>query len=178
MSHDEPHVRIDGRTLTCRDIVRVARSGASVRLDETARERAQDAWELVENLTATRQVYGRTTGVGANRQEEVDGEAALGHGLRLLRSHAGGVGPLLPDDQVRATLVVRLNQLAAGGSGVQPRVLDALEQAIRRRCAARGASLRRDRHRRPDRPRRDRAHARRRAPVGDGRGAARAARHR
>lgn len=130
MPHDEPRVRIDGRTLTCRDIVRVARRGTSVRLDETARNRARDAWELVENLTATRQVYGRTTGVGANRQEEVDAEAALGHGLRLLRSHAGGVGPLMPDDQLRATLVVRLNQLAAGGSGVQPHVLDALEQAI------------------------------------------------
>lgn len=131
MSHGEPPVRIDGRTLTCRDIVRVARSGASVRLDETARNRAQDAWELAESLTTTRQVYGRTTGVGANRQEEVDSEAAHGHGLRLLRSHAGGVGPLLPADQVRATLVVRLNQLAAGGSGVQPHVLDAVEQAIR-----------------------------------------------
>ena len=132
MSHGEPPVRIDGKTLTCGDIVRVARSGASVRLDETARDRAQDAWELVEKLTATRQVYGRTTGVGANRQEEVDGEAALGHGVRLLRSHAGGVGPLLPADHVRATLVIRLNQLAAGGSGVHPNVLDALEQAIQR----------------------------------------------
>jgi len=85
----------------------------------------------VEDIAARRQVYGRTTGVGANRQEEVGGEAALGHGLRLLRSHAGGVGPLLPADQVRATLVIRLNQLAAGGSGVHPRVLDALEHAIR-----------------------------------------------
>lgn len=130
MSQGEPPVRIDGRTLTCRDIVRVARSGVSVSLDEAARNRAQDAWELVENLTAARPVYGRTTGVGANRDEEVGAEAALGHGVRLLRSHAGGVGPLLPADHVRATLVVRLNQLAAGGSGVHPRVLDALEQAI------------------------------------------------
>ncbi|TGN64189.1 aromatic amino acid lyase [Nocardioides eburneiflavus] len=130
MSHGEAPIRIDGRTLTCEDIVLVAR-GASVRLDATARKRAQDAWELAEDITATRQVYGRTTGVGANRQEEVDGDAVLGHGLRLLRSHAGGVGPLLPDDQVRAALLVRLNQLAAGGAGTHPRVLDALEQAIR-----------------------------------------------
>jgi histidine ammonia-lyase len=131
MSHGEAHVHIDGRTLTCGDVVRVARSRTPVRLDATARKRAQDAWDLVEELTAKRQVYGRTTGVGANRQEEVAGDEALGHGLRLLRSHAGGAGPLLPDDHVRATLVVRLNQLAAGGSGTHPRVLDALERAIR-----------------------------------------------
>lgn len=130
MSHGETHVRIDGRTLTCADVVRVARGNVAVTLDESARTRAEDAWELVEGITARRPVYGRTTGVGANREAEVGGEAALGHGLRLLRSHAGGVGPLLPADQVRATLVVRLNQLAAGGAGVQPRVLDALEQAI------------------------------------------------
>ena len=131
MPQGEAHVRIDGRTLSCGDVVRVARRGVPVVLDGTARKRAQDAWELVDDITARRQVYGRTTGVGANRQEEVGGEAALGHGLRLLRSHSGGVGPSLPDDQVRATLVVRLNQLAAGGSGVHPRLLDALEQTIR-----------------------------------------------
>jgi len=130
MSHSEVRVLVDGRTLTCGDIVRVARSGAPVRLDATARKRAQYAWELAESITSRRQVYGRTTGVGANRQEEVGGEAVLGHGLRLLRSHACGVGPLLSAEQVRATLVIRLNQLAAGGSGVHPRVLDAMEQAI------------------------------------------------
>lgn len=131
MSQAETHVLIDGRTLTCGDIVRVARDGVPVRLDATARERAHGAWELAEDITERRQVYGRTTGVGANRQEEVGGEDVLGHGLRLLQSHAGGVGPLLQADHVRATLVVRLNQLAAGGSGVHPRVLDTLEQAIR-----------------------------------------------
>lgn len=130
MPHSEVPVRIDGRTLTCEDVVRVAGGGVPVRLDATARARAQEAWDLAESITSRRPVYGRTTGVGANRQEVVGGDAALGHGLRLLRSHACGVGPLLPAEQVRATLVVRLNQLAAGGSGVHPRVLDALEQAV------------------------------------------------
>jgi histidine ammonia-lyase len=131
MSPGESQVIIDGRTLTCDDVVRVARDGVPVQLDATARGRARDAWELAETVATRRPVYGRTTGVGANRQQEVGGEAAVGHGLRLLRSHAGGVGPLLPAEQVHATLVVRLNQLAAGGSGAHPRLLDALEQALR-----------------------------------------------
>ena len=33
-------------------------------------------------------------------------------GLQLLRSHAGGTGSPLPEDVVRATLAIRLNQLA------------------------------------------------------------------
>ena len=52
------------------------------------------------------------------------------HGRRLLRSHAGGAGPLAPPEMARATLVVRLNQLAAGGSGVNPRLLPALVAAV------------------------------------------------
>ncbi|HJQ06679.1 MAG TPA: aromatic amino acid ammonia-lyase [Nocardioides sp.] len=123
-------VRIDGHSLTCRTIAQVARDGCGVQLDAEALARAREAWEQAESIAQRRQVYGRTTGVGANRHEAVGGEAALGHALRLLRSHAGGIGPLLPADHVRATLVVRLNQLAAGGSGIHPRMLEALEQTI------------------------------------------------
>ena len=74
-------------------------------------------------------MYGRTTGVGANRSVQVtDG----GHGLRLLRSHAGGAGPMLSAPLARAMMVVRLNQLAAGGSGVDPAVLPVLAEALNR----------------------------------------------
>lgn len=130
MSRGKPHVLIDGTSLGRDEILLVARGGASVQLDPAARERAQKSWETAEAVARRRHVYGRTTGVGANRQEEVGGDAALGHGLRLLRSHAGGVGFELAADVVRATMVIRLNQLAAGGSGVHVRVLDALEQAL------------------------------------------------
>lgn len=55
-----------------------------------------------------------------------------GHGLRLLRSHAGGAGPMLGGTLARAMLAVRLNQLAAGGSGVDPALLPVLAEALNR----------------------------------------------
>jgi len=131
MLDPSPGVVLDGRTLRCEDVARVAREGLPVRLDAVARTRAEESWRLATDIASRRRVYGRTTGVGANREETIGGEAALGHGLRLLRSHAGGTGPLEPSERVRAMLVVRLNQLAAGGSGVHPRLLDTLEQALR-----------------------------------------------
>ena len=79
---------------------------------------------------ATRAVYGRTTGVGANRHAVIDADAADEHGLRLLRSHAGGTGDPLPDTVVRAAMLIRLNQLAAAGSGVHPRMMTALQTAL------------------------------------------------
>jgi histidine ammonia-lyase len=130
-------VLVDGARLRCADVVRIARDGAGVELDPGALERAGRAHELAVEISAKRAVYGRTTGVGANRHVVVDPDSTDEHGLRLLRSHAGGVGPLLPADTVRALLAIRLNQLAAAGSGVHPRLLVALEEALRAGAAPR-----------------------------------------
>ncbi len=124
-------IRVDGRSLRCGDVVRIGRRSASVELDEDAVERAAKAYRIARDSGAKRAVYGRTTGVGANRHAVVDPDAVDQHGLRLLRSHAGGTGDFLPDAIVRSTLVIRLNQLAAAGSGVHPRLLHALEAALR-----------------------------------------------
>jgi histidine ammonia-lyase len=81
-------------------------------------------------LLARRALYGRTTGVGANRDELLDAETATEQGRRLMRSHAGGIGELMSPELARAMLLVRLNQLAAGRAGVHPRVLTALAEAL------------------------------------------------
>jgi histidine ammonia-lyase len=121
---------VDGRTLRCEDVRLVAEERVAVTVDEAAVRRAEDAWRLVTELSARREIYGRTTGVGANRDLTIDEDSGPEHGRRLLRSHAGGAGDLLPADHVRAMMLIRLNQLAAGGSGVHPRVLTALAEAL------------------------------------------------
>jgi histidine ammonia-lyase len=121
---------VDGRALSCADVARVADGDLTVRVAPEAARRAADAWELVTDLAARREIYGRTTGVGANRDLTVEEDAGQEHGLRLLRSHAGGTGEPMSRRQVRAMLLIRLNQLAAGGSGVHPRLLDALATAL------------------------------------------------
>jgi len=120
-------VMIDGVGLSCLQVRQVARDGAAVSVQAGGLERARLAREVVARVGATRPVYGRTTGVGANRTVDV---FDAGHGLRLLRSHAGGAGPLLDVTRARALLVVRLNQLAAGGSGVDPAVAGVLAEAL------------------------------------------------
>jgi histidine ammonia-lyase len=121
---------VDGRTLRCEDVRLVADGAVAVTVDEAAMRRAEDAWRLATELSARREIYGRTTGVGANRDLTIDEDSGPEHGKRLLRSHAGGAGGLLPPENVRATLLIRLNQLAAGGSGVHPRLLTALADAL------------------------------------------------
>ncbi|HUZ23029.1 MAG TPA: aromatic amino acid ammonia-lyase [Streptosporangiaceae bacterium] len=128
-------VPLDGESLTCAQVAAVARSRAEVAISPSGRDRAQTAARVAAAVARRRPVYGRTTGVGANRDQLVQGEDAAGSGLRLLRSHAGGGGPLIAAQLSRATLVVRVNQLAAGGSGVDPGVLDVLADVVNRGLA-------------------------------------------
>ncbi|GAA4610478.1 aromatic amino acid ammonia-lyase [Actinoallomurus liliacearum] len=123
-------VAVNGSGLTCEAVAAVARDGIFVTVPPQAVERARQAWEVAREVAGRQAVYGRTTGVGANRNVTIEDDDA--HGLRLLRSHAGGAGPLLASEIVRAMLVVRLNQIAAGGSGVDPDVLGALAEVINR----------------------------------------------
>jgi histidine ammonia-lyase len=119
-------LRIGDEPLTPAAVAAAARDGGlRVALTDGARERLDTGRRTADAVAARRPVYGFTTGVGANRHVGVEGDLRE-HALRLLRSHAGGVGDELPEEVVRATVLVRVAQLAAGGSGIRPQVAEAL----------------------------------------------------
>ncbi|MEU7259897.1 aromatic amino acid lyase [Streptomyces rimosus] len=118
-----PTVVLDGRGLGVGGIVGLAeRTARPAVLDPGDLAYARESWETARRLAATGRVYGRSTGVGANRTQDVPADD--GHGLRLLRSHAGAIGDPLPAREVRA------NQLLAGGAGLRPEVITALVEAL------------------------------------------------
>ncbi|MEW1718648.1 aromatic amino acid ammonia-lyase [Streptomyces sp. NPDC093109] len=123
-------VVLDGRSLPVADVVRLASGAARPVPGTDAMKRVELSWHVARELAASGRVYGRSTGVGANRGESVPSEAAADHGLRLLRSHAGAIGDALPAREVRAMLAVRTNQLLAGGAGLRPTVITALCDAL------------------------------------------------
>jgi len=119
-----PAVLIDGAHLNCADVAAVAHRRRGVALTSDVHDRVERSHRFARRISAERTVYGRSTGVGANR--DIDIVDAAGHARALLRSHATSAGPLRAAERVRAMLVVRLNQLAAGGSGAAPSVLHGL----------------------------------------------------
>lgn len=123
-------IEIDGRNLALADIVAVA-DGAPVSLAAEALARMASSQESAVATAARRPVYGRSTGVGANKTVTL-AEANGGdtHGLNLLRSHAVDAGEPLDRRTVRAMMAVRLSQLAAGGSGISPVIAEALAGMI------------------------------------------------
>jgi histidine ammonia-lyase len=125
-------LRIGDEPLTPAAVVAAARGGPlEVELTAAARERIARGRATAEAVAARRTVYGRTTGVGANRSVAVPEADLWAHSVRLLHSHAGGVGDPLPDELVRATIVIRLTQMAAGGGGHRPEIADALAAVLR-----------------------------------------------
>ncbi|MFI0355591.1 aromatic amino acid ammonia-lyase [Actinomadura sp. 9N407] len=127
---ENSRIVIDGTNLTCAGVARAARGDVTIVMADEGVERARTAWKVARDVAAEQPVYGRTTGVGANREVGVEWEDSDAHGLRLLRSHAAGAGPLVAPEIVRAMMTVRLNQIAAGGSGVDPGVLAALADSL------------------------------------------------
>ncbi|WP_432148579.1 aromatic amino acid ammonia-lyase [Streptomyces sp. bgisy029] len=131
VAHDHHAVIVlDGRRLMVPDVVRMAESLARPVPATEGMKRVEDSWNAAREIASWGRVYGRSTGVGANRNESVPTEAAADHGLRLLRSHAGAIGEELPAREVRAMLAVRANQLLAGGAGLRPTVVTALCEAL------------------------------------------------
>ena len=119
---------LDGSHLSLDEIVSVARRGGPVEVDATTRERVAASHEFANTVAEERPIYGRSTGVGGNRDQvlpDPDSQA-----MQLLRSHATSSGALRSAQRVRAMLVIRLNQLAADGNGISPEVLDALESML------------------------------------------------
>ncbi|WP_425244918.1 aromatic amino acid ammonia-lyase [Streptomyces sp. NEAU-NA10] len=127
----DTRVVLNGTTLTVGELIALADGAAVPAVAPEARERAVRSWHTAQRLAAAGRLYGRGTGVGAHRTVTVDADDETAHGLRLLRSHAGGAGALLPARQVRAMLAIRANQLLAGGSGIHPTFVDALTEALR-----------------------------------------------
>jgi histidine ammonia-lyase len=120
-------IEIDGRELGLADIAAVSAGGIRVTLAPSAVERMAESQRSARATAMTRPVYGRSTGVGANKSGALPQSGSPdSHGLNLLRSHAVDAGRVLDTPAVRAMLLIRLSQLASGSSGINPKVPDAL----------------------------------------------------
>ena len=87
--------------------------------------------------------YGVNTGFGRFVSKQIPEELTEELQLRLLRSHACGVGEPYPDAVVRAAMLLRANALAKGNSGARVETVELLLECLNRgvlpRVPARGS---------------------------------------
>jgi histidine ammonia-lyase len=96
-------------------------------LDPRCRDAIRASAEIVRRATAgDAPVYGVNTGFGKLATQRIAREDLALLQLKLLRSHAVGVGEPLPARVVRLVLLLKAASLARGYSGVREEVVDGL----------------------------------------------------
>lgn len=127
-------VNIDGQRLTLPDVLRVSREYERVELAQQAVQKILAARELVDRIaTENRSVYGINTGFGELAQTSISAPDMARLQENLIRSHAAGVGAPLDEDVTRAIMLLRVNALAKGHSGVRLEVIERLIQSLNQR---------------------------------------------
>ncbi|MGQ9653157.1 MAG: histidine ammonia-lyase [Thermodesulfobacteriota bacterium] len=110
--------------LTVGQVVEVARGLVPVVISEAAGRRIKEGRRLVEEWVAKGQkVYGITTGFGALADVAIPPEQAKALQRNVLLSHAAGVGEPLPEEIVRAAMLLRVQDAALGRSGLSLEVI-------------------------------------------------------
>ena len=113
---------LDGNELSVHRIEELSRGPTSLDLSGEAWRRIAVSRGIVErSLAAGETIYGTTTGIGSQKDVAVTAEAAADFSDRMIISEATEFpGPCASERAVRATLVVLLNNIAGGGTGVRP----------------------------------------------------------
>lgn len=113
--------------LTIQDVINVARHKYRVELAEDVKERVNRSANLVQKfIDEERVIYGITTGFGKFSDVSISKEDFAVLQRNLIVSHSTGVGDYLDPEVVRAIIVLRINALSKGHSGIRLQTLDEL----------------------------------------------------
>jgi len=125
---------LDGSNLKIDNVVKVARDFAQVELAPVAIERVNESRKYLEKvLKEEKPVYGLNTGFGAFENITVDRENIEKLQMNLIRSHSVGVGEPLSEEIVRATILVRINSLIRGQSGIRIDIVNGLMDLLNKK---------------------------------------------
>src|SRR5215470_13669165 len=127
-------VRLTGEDLKIDDVWAVAVDRAPAELETEARDKVARARALAERAAhgTTEHTYGVNTGFGKFVSRSIPEELTAELQLRLLRSHAAGVGEPYPPEIVRSAMLLRANALAKGFSGARPETVELLIECLNR----------------------------------------------
>jgi histidine ammonia-lyase len=127
-------VLLTGDDLRVEDVWAVAVDGAEAGLADDALRKMAAARALVERAAHGQEehTYGVNTGFGRFVSKSIPPELTEELQVRLLRSHACGVGDPYPAEVVRAAMLLRANALAKGNSGARIETVELLVACLNR----------------------------------------------
>lgn len=114
---------LNGSDLTIEKLVRIAREGEPVALDDEALERIKVCRAMLEQKIEAHEImYGVNTGIGEFSEVVLDDDQVKDFQRYLIYNHAAGIGDPTPIEYVRAAMAGRINVHAHGNSGCRPEI--------------------------------------------------------
>jgi histidine ammonia-lyase len=114
-------------TLTLKDLRALIEAPRPIALDPASHRAIDRSAAVVQAVIDRGEIaYGINTGFGALARTHIKDDQLTELQRRLVLSHAAGTGDPLPDAIVRAVLILKINGLARGFSGIRRSVIEAL----------------------------------------------------
>ncbi len=122
---------LDGNSLELNSFIKVARFNEEVSISKESIELVNKASKFVDEVVESElPVYGINTGFGKLSDVSVNKCDVSALQKNLLMSHACGVGAVFSDEIVRGMMVLRINALIKGYSGIRIETLNILVELL------------------------------------------------
>lgn len=110
---------LNGHCLTLKDIGKIATGKHKLKIAAENKEKIIKAEKVVKKISeADEAVYGINTGFGHLSTFKINKKELSNLQTNLLKSHACGVGKILPKETVRVMMALRVNAIIQGYSGI------------------------------------------------------------
>ena len=126
-------VVINGENLTVEQVDAVCRGKVKIRLAESARKAIKANRAVIERKVKSGvPIYGVTTGIGEFARIQISPSQGEELQKRIVYSHAAATGDPISEPLVRAAMLLRINCLSKGYSGVRPLLVETMVQMLNR----------------------------------------------
>lgn len=113
--------------ISLNELRQVSRSPVNLTLDSEAIPGIEESTQVVDRVIAEdRTVYGINTGFGLLANTRIAPEDLETLQRSIVLSHAAGIGKFMSDETVRLMMVLKINSLARGFSGIRLKVINML----------------------------------------------------
>jgi len=130
-------VLLDGHSLTLEQLSRLATGDTKVDIAKESWDQIHAARKVVKKVLSSEKresYFGINTGVGIFSNVKISDADMDEYQVNLIRSHATGIGEVLPLEASRRIHALRINSLAKGYSGISPETMDCLVSLFNSGC--------------------------------------------
>lgn len=130
-------ITLTGKDLTLEQIAAICRDHAEVELAEEAKQNILASRKVVDDLVAEEKVvYGITTGFGKFSDVVISQDQCKELQKNLIITHAVGAGNPFPEDIARGIMLLRVNNLVKGFSGIRLETVETMVNMLNKGVTA------------------------------------------